>query len=101
MRDYVSQSACFNTGAFHIERNCTSLDRLIASALTTPLHCAYPGDGVRCDHRLHLILPIPPQKLLLLNQSGEPYGEAGKWAGIKIHTHMPRQSYAKPRPFLS
>lgn len=46
-----------------------------------------------------------PQKALFLNQSGETYGddgkslnriisEAGKRAGIKIHTHMLRHSYA-------
>jgi site-specific recombinase XerD len=46
-----------------------------------------------------------PQKALFLNQSGEPYGgdgkslnriisENGKRAGIKVHTHMLRHSYA-------
>ena len=46
-----------------------------------------------------------PQKALLLNQSGEPYGdhgkslnriisETGKRAGIKVHTHMLRHTYA-------
>ncbi|WP_409319112.1 tyrosine-type recombinase/integrase [Pseudomonas sp. KCJK9016] len=46
-----------------------------------------------------------PQKALLLNQSGEPYGdngknlnriisETGKQAGIKVHTHMLRHTYA-------
>lgn len=46
-----------------------------------------------------------PQKALFLNQSGEPYGndgkglnriisETGKRAGIKVHTHMLRHSYA-------
>lgn len=46
-----------------------------------------------------------PQKALLLNQSGEPYGEdgkslnriiseAGKRAGVRIHTHMLRHTYA-------
>jgi site-specific recombinase XerD len=45
------------------------------------------------------------QKALLLNQSGEPYGdngkslnritsEIGKQAGIKVHTHMLRHTYA-------
>ncbi|TWC55294.1 site-specific recombinase XerD [Pseudomonas sp. SJZ080] len=45
------------------------------------------------------------QKALFLNQSGEPYGddgkslnriisETGKRAGIKVHTHMLRHSYA-------
>lgn len=46
-----------------------------------------------------------PQKALLLNQSGEPYSdggkslnriisETGKRAGIKVHTHMLRHTYA-------
>ncbi|GLZ86694.1 integrase [Metapseudomonas resinovorans] len=46
-----------------------------------------------------------PQGTLLLNQSGEPYGEdgkslnriiseTGKRAGIKVHTHMLRHTYA-------
>ena len=46
-----------------------------------------------------------PQKALLLNQSGDPYGdngkslnriisETGKRAGIKVHTHMLRHTYA-------
>lgn len=46
-----------------------------------------------------------PQRALFLNQSGEPYGEdgkslnriiseAGKRAGIKVHTHMLRHTYA-------
>ncbi|KJZ64642.1 tyrosine-type recombinase/integrase [Pseudomonas fluorescens] len=46
-----------------------------------------------------------PQKALLLNQSGEPYGdggkslnriinETGKRAEIKVHTHMLRHTYA-------
>lgn len=46
-----------------------------------------------------------PHKALLLNQSGEPYGEdgkslnriiseAGKRAGVKVHTHMLRHTYA-------
>ena len=46
-----------------------------------------------------------PQKALLLNQFGQPYGEdgknlnriiseAGKRAGIKVHTHMLRHTYA-------
>lgn len=46
-----------------------------------------------------------PQKVMLLNQVGEPYGEdgkslnriinqAGKRAGIKVHTHMLRHTYA-------
>ncbi len=46
-----------------------------------------------------------PQKALFLNQSGKPYGddgksinriisETGKRAGIKVHTHMLRHSYA-------
>jgi len=46
-----------------------------------------------------------PQKALLLNQSGEPYGddgkslnriigETGKRGGIKVHTHMLRHTYA-------
>ncbi|MGE8482509.1 MAG: tyrosine-type recombinase/integrase [Pseudomonas sp.] len=46
-----------------------------------------------------------PQKALLLNQSGELYGgngkslnriitETGKQAGIKVHTHMLRHTYA-------
>ena len=46
-----------------------------------------------------------PQKALLLNQFGEPYGddgkslnriisEIGKRAGIKVHTHMLRHTYA-------
>ncbi|MBX8473169.1 tyrosine-type recombinase/integrase [Pseudomonas cichorii] len=46
-----------------------------------------------------------PQKVLLLNQFGQPYGEdgkslnriiseAGKRAGIKVHTHMLRHTYA-------
>lgn len=46
-----------------------------------------------------------PQKALLLNQSGEPYGddgkslnriisETGKRVGIKVHTHMLRHTYA-------
>ena len=46
-----------------------------------------------------------PQKALLLNQSGEPYGDngkslnriiskTGKRAGIKVHTHMLRHTYA-------
>lgn len=46
-----------------------------------------------------------PQSALFLNQSGEPYGqdgksinriisETGKRAGIKVHTHMLRHSYA-------
>ncbi|WLI13893.1 MULTISPECIES: site-specific integrase [Pseudomonas] len=46
-----------------------------------------------------------PQKALFLNQSGEPYGddgkslnriisETGKRAGIKVHTHMLRHTYA-------
>ncbi len=50
-------------------------------------------------------LSKPPQKALLLNQSGAPYGEegkslnriiseAGKRAGIKVHTHMLRHTYA-------
>ncbi len=47
----------------------------------------------------------PPQKVMFLNQVGEPYGEdgkslnriisqAGKRAGIKVHTHMLRHTYA-------
>jgi len=47
----------------------------------------------------------PPQKALFLNQSGEPYcddgkslnriiSETGKRAGIKVHTHMLRHTYA-------
>ncbi len=50
-------------------------------------------------------LSKPPQKALLLNQFGQPYGEdgknlnriiseAGKRAGIKVHTHMLRHTYA-------
>ncbi|MCQ9471127.1 tyrosine-type recombinase/integrase [Pseudomonas alliivorans] len=50
-------------------------------------------------------LSKPPQKALFLNQSGEPYGDdgkslnriisqTGKRAGIKVHTHMLRHSYA-------
>jgi integrase len=46
-----------------------------------------------------------PQKALFLNQSGEPYGdngkslnriisETGKRAGIKVHAHMLRHTYA-------
>ena len=46
-----------------------------------------------------------PQNALLLNQSGEPYGdngkslnriisEIGKRAGVKVHTHMLRHTYA-------
>ncbi|WP_248915676.1 tyrosine-type recombinase/integrase [Pseudomonas moorei] len=46
-----------------------------------------------------------PQKALLLNQSGEPYGDngkslnriirgTGKRVGIKVHTHMLRHTYA-------
>lgn len=46
-----------------------------------------------------------PQKALLLNQSGKPYGndgkslnriinETGKRAGVKVHTHMLRHTYA-------
>jgi len=46
-----------------------------------------------------------PQKALFLNKSGEPYGdngkslnriisETGKQAGIKVHTHMLRHTYA-------
>jgi integrase len=46
-----------------------------------------------------------PQKTLLLNQSGEPYGdngkslnriisETGKRAGVKVHAHMLRHTYA-------
>lgn len=46
-----------------------------------------------------------PQRALLLNQFGQPYGEGGKSinriisetgkrAGIKVHTHMLRHSYA-------
>ncbi|RVD78921.1 tyrosine-type recombinase/integrase [Pseudomonas koreensis] len=46
-----------------------------------------------------------PQKALFLNQSGEPYGDdgkslnriisqTGKVAGIKVHTHMLRHTYA-------
>ncbi|NNN27383.1 tyrosine-type recombinase/integrase [Pseudomonas nitroreducens] len=46
-----------------------------------------------------------PQKVLLLNQTGEPYGKdgknlnriingAGKRAGVKVHTHMLRHTYA-------
>ncbi|MGQ7815349.1 tyrosine-type recombinase/integrase [Metapseudomonas furukawaii] len=46
-----------------------------------------------------------PQRALFLNQSGEPYGEdgkslnriiseTGKRAGIKVHTHMLRHTYA-------
>ncbi|MGH8330048.1 MAG: tyrosine-type recombinase/integrase, partial [Pseudomonas sp.] len=46
-----------------------------------------------------------PQKELFLNQAGNPYGEAGKSlnrivgdtgkrAGIKVHTHMLRHTYA-------
>ncbi|MBX8560171.1 tyrosine-type recombinase/integrase [Pseudomonas cichorii] len=50
-------------------------------------------------------LSKPPQKVLFLNQSGEPYGadgkslnrivsDIGKRAGVKVHTHMLRHSYA-------
>lgn len=50
-------------------------------------------------------LSEPSQKALLLNQFGKPYGtdgkslnriinEAGKRAGIKVHTHMLRHTYA-------
>jgi site-specific recombinase XerD len=46
-----------------------------------------------------------PQKALLLNQSGEPYGDngkslnriicqTGKRAGVKVHAHMLRHTYA-------
>lgn len=46
-----------------------------------------------------------PQKALLLNQSGQPYGdegkslnriisETGKRAGVQVHTHMLRHTYA-------
>ncbi|MCY1286661.1 Tyrosine recombinase XerC [compost metagenome] len=46
-----------------------------------------------------------PQRALFLNQSGEPYSEdgkslnriiseVGKEAGIKVHTHMLRHTYA-------
>ncbi|MNY27191.1 Tyrosine recombinase XerC [compost metagenome] len=46
-----------------------------------------------------------PQKALFLNKSGEPYGdngkslnriisETGKQAGIKVHAHMLRHTYA-------
>jgi site-specific recombinase XerD len=51
------------------------------------------------------LLSKPPQKALFLNQSGEPYcddgkslnriiSEAGRRAGIKVHTHMLRHTYA-------
>ncbi|MCL9799027.1 site-specific integrase [Pseudomonas sp. AKS31] len=50
-------------------------------------------------------LSKPPQKTLLLNQFGEPYGsngkslnriisEIGRLAGIKVHTHTLRHTYA-------
>lgn len=50
-------------------------------------------------------LSKPPQRALFLNQSGEPYGKdgkslnriiskAGKQAGIKVHAHMLRHTYA-------
>lgn len=50
-------------------------------------------------------LSQPPQRALFLNQSGEPYGKdgksinriinkTGKQAGIKVHAHMLRHTYA-------